>query len=73
VHAAILPSNRSLPNDETVESLSTGWTVQQPWSHNCCPVPIACVLCASPMDQREWRTHRCPVDALVGHLLWEEG
>ncbi len=63
VYANGLPSNRELPNDVTEESLHRGWTVQQPFEHVTCAVPISCVLCGSSLDSRNWVAHSCPVAA----------
>ena len=66
VDASSLPSNRALPNDVTAESLHRGWTVQQPYTHITCPVPLACVLCAEELDTRDWIKHDCAVVRMLG-------
>lgn len=68
--AADLPSNRELPNDVTPESLQVGWTAQQPYAHARCVVALVCVLCGGVLDKNDWGTHPCPVDSLIGDLLW---
>ncbi len=66
LYANNLPSNQELPNDVTEEALQRGWTVQQPYIHATSTVAFVCILCGEQTDQRDWVTHECLVQELIG-------
>jgi hypothetical protein len=67
VTADQLPSNRALPNFETAESQTQGWTVQRPYEHRRYPIEWEiCVVCGEQFGPNDLTRHDCLVARAVG-------